>query len=176
MADTVYLKEIVLTTKGQPTKLFSALVAKDVSKIYSRAYLPADLDISATPAWTEIVCTTEVSDNGLNYSIATGRFTCPVAGIYLVETLVGCKVKDDSQTLVACYTALGINGAVSIYGNSFYGSEMFVFRANNFFIYPASAGTKLSPFIYAVESAASQPTILGGIDDSRFTVTLLHTT
>ena len=141
------------------------------------AYLAADLDISATPAWYEIgsgaETITEVNDYGSNFDVATGRYTTPVAGVYLVSTTIGCKVKDDSQTLVACYTALGVNGSASRYGSSFYGAAQYVFRANSSWQMYVAAGVTLSAFIYAAESASSQPTILGGATENRFSVSLL---
>lgn len=141
------------------------------------AYLAADLDISATPAWYEIgsgsETITEEYDYGSNFDTTTGRYTCPVNGVYDISAVFGCKVKDDSQTLVAFYPALGVGGSASRFASGYYGAAAFTIRGSASWKVYAAATTAFSLMVYAAESASSQPTILGGAAETRISVNLI---
>jgi hypothetical protein len=152
--------------------------AVGIGSSMASAYLAADLDLSATPAWYEIgsgaETITEAYDYGSNYSTTTGRYTCPVAGVYGVTLRIGVKVKDDSKTLINVYTALGVGGSAVRVGFSFFSDAVYQHRGVSYFEIACSASNLLSAFVYAAESGSSQPTILGGVDDNEFSVRLIR--
>ena len=74
-----------------------------------RAYRNAALSLS-TGTSTDVVCDVEDYDYGSNYSTSTGKFTCDVAGRYLIVGKIGILVLDDGKYL---YAYLYKNGALS---------------------------------------------------------------
>lgn len=144
---------------------------------YASAYLADDLDLSDTAAWYEIGSGAETitveKDLGGNFSATTGRYTCPVAGIYESVFRVGCKVKDDSKTLISFLIGLGVGGTASTVGFRFYGDPLYYIGGTAVFKTACAIGTTLSCVVYAAESAGSQPTIFGGADDNLLSFNLV---
>jgi hypothetical protein len=184
MADRAYLGYIDLVELKKVPQIKRYLVTKFESDFMkwqygslASAYTANDTDL-ADSWWTELVLEQEEYDYGSNYNVSNGRYTCPVAGVYLMTWSVFYTVADSSQTLVTAYSGIGINALSggTLYGSSsFYGSAMYNWLSSGSAMKALSKDDTLSLYAYASSSGASEARVVGDTN-TRMSIALISTT
>ena len=80
MADTSYIRELIMMEKGKPTELKNYLVSKDENRTLARAYLSSHQQGLTSGTSPIVSLDTEDWDIGSNF--ASYRYVAPVTGYY----------------------------------------------------------------------------------------------
>lgn len=124
MADTAYIKEMIIMEKGKPTKLVPILVSKDENKTLARAYLTGSPHQTINDnTYTKVLLDTESWDIGSNF--AAYKFVAPAPGKYQVN--FAALLYDAGGSLNTAHSGLYVNGAEVLRGAMYLGPDISYF-------------------------------------------------
>ena len=112
MADTSYIRELIMMEKGKPTLLTPYLVSKDENRTLARAYLGTNQTINHNTL-TKVNLDTESFDVGSNF--ANYKYVFPVTGYYHVDFAV--YLYDADNKIELCYATVTKSGATVCQGS-----------------------------------------------------------
>ena len=118
MADTSYIRELIMMEKGKPTLLTPYLVSKDENRTLARAYLSGHQTINDNE-YTRVSLDTENYDIGNNF--ASYQFVAPVTGYYQVN--FAALLYDAGASLNMAHSGIFLNGTEVIRGAMYAGAD-----------------------------------------------------